>query len=73
MLKSVGAGGHYPTNKLQSDDGDEAALPSTLLNMLADNAMGRAQALAETVLLVFYKVRTDVELNDGEFDNTFSL
>jgi len=57
MLKSVGAGGHYPTNKLQSEDQKEAAQPSTMLAMLADNLMGRAQALAETVLLVFYKVR----------------
>ena len=56
MLKTVGAGGHYPTNKLQAEDGEEEATPSTMLTMLADNVMGRAQALAETVLLVFYKV-----------------
>ena len=56
MLKTVGAGGHYPTNKLQAEDGEEQATPSTMLTMLAANVMGRAQALAETVLLVIYKV-----------------
>ncbi len=56
MLKSVGAGGHYPTNKLQAEEGEEAAASSSMFTMLADNVLGRAQALAETVLLVFYKV-----------------
>ena len=59
MLKLVGAGGHYPTNKLQADEAEDsdanAAQPSTTSSSL-ENLKGRAEALAETGLFAFYKV-----------------
>lgn len=59
MLKSVGAGGHYPTNKLQAEDGDLAAnaeVQKSWLTSLVDRTVGRVQALAETTIFAFYKV-----------------
>ncbi len=59
MLKLVGAGGHYPTNKLQADEAEDsdanAAQPSMTSSSL-ENLKGRAEALAETGLFAFYKV-----------------
>ena len=59
MLKSVGAGGHYPTNKLQAEDADSAAnaeVQKSWLTSLVDRTVGRVQALAETAIFAFYKV-----------------
>ena len=60
MLKLVGAGGHYPTNKLQSDEDDAdaaSAEPPSLASSSLENLKGRAEAIAETGLFAFYKVR----------------
>ena len=59
MLKSVGAGGHYPTNKLQAEDGGPAAtveVQKSWLTSFVDRTVGRVQALAETAIFAFYKV-----------------
>ena len=60
MLKLVGAGGHYPTNKLQSDEDDASSTNGTQKSMFSsslENLKGRAEAVAETGLFAFYKVR----------------
>lgn len=58
MLKTVGAGGHYPTNRLQ--DGDEEIASEAAQQPVASPALeglkGRAEALTETALFAFYKV-----------------
>lgn len=59
MLKLVGAGGHYPTNKLQADEdeaGSSNSAQSSLMSSSLENLKGRAEALAETGLFAFYKV-----------------
>ena len=61
MLKTVGAGGHYPTNKLQTEEGEgELASKEGSQNSIASSSLeglkGRAEALAETALFAFYKV-----------------
>ena len=59
MLKLVGAGGHYPTNKLQLDEEDASSTNITqpsLISSSLENLKGRAEALAETSLFAFYKV-----------------
>lgn len=59
MLKLLGAGGHYPTNKLQADEEGDTASPAaqpSLANNTLEGLKGRAEAVAEVFLFAFYKV-----------------
>ena len=59
MLKLLGAGGHYPTNKLQADEEENSASPAaqpSLVNNTLEGLKGRGEAIAEVFLFAFYKV-----------------
>ena len=58
-LKMVGAGGHYPTNRLQSDEKD-SNLAATYFSSFLENLKGRGEALAELGIFALYKVRTQL-------------
>ena len=57
LLKLVGAGGHYPTNKLQEDEEGNPAAKDTLFRSSLESLKGQAEAISELALFAVYKVR----------------